>query len=162
MDNIKKHAELSPCGKYRYSLSRIWDLSKGLVLFIMLNPSTADVENDDPTIRRCISFAKYWGYGGIMVGNLSPFRATNPVELKTMINDPYVNDQNAQAIMGMWGKSSLMVFAWGNPPCQLPQCPVIGDHAYHLGLTKLGNPKHPLYLKKDLKPIMYERRRHFG
>ena len=71
---IRRNAELSACGKYRYRLSRIWDDKKPLVLFIMLNPSTADAEQDDPTIRRCIAFAKNWGYGGFMAGNLFAFR----------------------------------------------------------------------------------------
>ena len=77
-----KSAEISPCGLYRYSLTRKWEAWKGTVNFIMLNPSTADAQEDDPTIRRCIGFAKAWGYGGIVVTNLFAYRATNPKELK--------------------------------------------------------------------------------
>ena len=72
---MKSHATFSSCKKYRYSLFRIWDEDKPLVLFIGLNPSTADEKEDDPTIRRCINFAKQWGYGGLIMGNLFAFRA---------------------------------------------------------------------------------------
>ena len=85
MENILINAELSICKKYRYSLTRIWDEDKPNVMFVMLNPSTADEKNDDPTIRRCINFAKDFGAGGIYVVNLFPLRATNPNEL--LIND---------------------------------------------------------------------------
>ena len=87
-ENQNRRAIVSACGKYRYRLSRMWDSKKPCVLFIMLNPSTADHEKDDNTIRRCISFAKSWGYGGLYVGNLFPYRATKPEELLT-VKDPF-------------------------------------------------------------------------
>lgn len=160
---ITKTALISECGKYRYSLSRIWDASKPLMLFVMLNPSTADSDNDDPTIRRCIGFAKSWGYGGIMVGNRSAYRATNPNELKSMPVDYYQNDINSQNLMDMYWKAEITIFAWGNPPCELPICPLEGfDGTYHLGITKSYNPKHPLYLKKDVKPLKFQKINYFG
>lgn len=73
-----KDAILSEDRKYRYILSRTWDETKPTVLFIGLNPSTADENEDDPTIRRCIIFAKSWGYGGLIMANLFAFRTTNP------------------------------------------------------------------------------------
>lgn len=75
-------ANISACDRYSYSLERVWDKGgyKNLCLFIMLNPSTADAHIDDPTIRRCIGFAKSWGYGGILVGNLYAFRAWGRIE----------------------------------------------------------------------------------
>ena len=66
-----RSAVLSDCGNYRYQLHRTWDESLPKCMFMMLNPSTADADIDDNTIRRCIGFAKLWGYGGLMVGNLS-------------------------------------------------------------------------------------------
>lgn len=84
---MDKGAIISGCGKYRYSLWRTWDKKLPKVMFIMLNPSTADAYEDDPTIRRCINFAKSWGYGGIVVGNLFAYRATNPKKL-ILIDDP--------------------------------------------------------------------------
>ena len=78
---MKREAIISKCGKYRYSLVREWNKNKGKVLFIMLNPSTADDKEDDNTIIRCINFAKDWGYGGLMVGNHFAYRTTYPKEL---------------------------------------------------------------------------------
>lgn len=84
---MEKTAIISEDEKYRYQLSRCWDETKPRILFIMLNPSTADANIDDPTIRRVISFAKSWGYGGVYVGNLFAFRSTDPKGLK-QIADP--------------------------------------------------------------------------
>ena len=77
-----RHAVFSPCRTYRYALSRVWAADKPYALFIGLNPSTADETLDDPTIRRCIDFAKRWGYGGLVMANLFAYRATNPSEMK--------------------------------------------------------------------------------
>lgn len=79
---MKKYATLSEDRKYRYTLTRIWDETKPKVMFIGLNPSTADETKDDPTIIRCINFAKSWGYGGLEMTNLFAFRATNPKVMK--------------------------------------------------------------------------------
>ena len=75
---IERGAVFSPNGVYRYSLSRVWKREKGLVLFLLLNPSTADANVLDPTLRRCMSFAEAWGYGGILVGNIFALRSTDP------------------------------------------------------------------------------------
>ena len=83
---IIANAVISECGKYRYSLTRIWDESKPKVMFIMLNSSTANANNDDPTIRRCINFAKAWGFGDLYVCNIFAYRATNPQELLKVDN----------------------------------------------------------------------------
>ena len=77
-----RHAVFSPCRTYRYALSRVWAADKPYALFIGLNPSTADETLDDPTIRRCIDFAKRWGYGGLVMANLFAYRATEPSEMK--------------------------------------------------------------------------------
>lgn len=100
-----KSAIISECGKYRYSLSRIWDENKANVLFIMLNPSTADGDVDDPTIRRCIGFAKSWGYGGIYVGNLFAYRATDPKELLKVENP--IGFENIHHLMDMYNELPL-------------------------------------------------------
>ena len=70
---MEKRAIISECNRYRYQLHRTWDKEKDKVLFIMLNPSTADSDNDDLTTIRCINYAKKWGYGGLMIGNIYPF-----------------------------------------------------------------------------------------
>ena len=86
MDNrlTRTGAVFSPCGRYRYKLWRVWDpdLPLGCVMFLMLNPSTATDAEDDPTIRRCIGYARSWGYGGLYVGNLFAYRATDPTALQ--------------------------------------------------------------------------------
>ena len=78
---MKRDAVISKCGEYRYSLIREWNKSKQKVLFLMLNPSDADDKKDDPTIKRCISFAKDWRYGGLMVANLYAYITDKPKEL---------------------------------------------------------------------------------
>ena len=151
-------AVISECGKYRYQLWRVWDEAKPLVLFIMLNPSTADATKNDRTISRCINFAKSWGYGGIMVGNIFAFRATKPWNL-ALANDPVGEGNNAHLIE-MSLKSGLTVAAWGNGRWVerlatrkgLKPLEGVGVVLHYLELCDDGTPKHPLYLKKDLKP----------
>ncbi len=157
-------AVISECGKYRYSLTRIWDESKPKVMFIMLNPSTADASNDDPTIRRCIGFAKSWGYGGIYVVNLFSLRATNPKDLLTA---PFVvGVENEKWIRRMSCLAHLVVCAWGNGSI-VDKLQKRLDHnwkplswidkpLHYLELSNNGTPKHPLYLTKNLKPVRYE------
>lgn len=157
------HAEFSPCRKYRYSLSRIWDDTKPFVMFIGLNPSTADEFTDDPTIRRCRNYAESWGYGGIYMANLFALRSTDPKALylsECPVQEYETNDNN-DYLMKIASKCKLIVFAWG----------VHGDlhkrgndviemfkifDTYCLAKTQDGFPKHPLYLKKDLKPMLFK------
>jgi hypothetical protein len=151
---MTKGAEISECGRYRWKLWRIWDDSKAKVLFIMHNPSTADAEQDDPTIRRCIGFAKTWGYGGIYVGNLFPFRATDPKELlKQPFDIVYPGMENWKHTNEMVGKCKLHILAYGNPAIKdcIPE--LFDRHWHYLKMTKAGNPCHPLYLKSDFLPI---------
>lgn len=160
---MEKQAVISECGKYRYQLSRVWDESKLKVMFIMLNPSTADASQDDPTIRRCINFAKSWGFGGLMVGNLFAYRATNPKELLNVL-DP-AGEENQKFLDEMFETCETIVCAWGNSKIvstihkrdsgYKPLGPS-KDRLHYLELSNDGTPKHPLYLKGDLKPIQYK------
>ena len=95
---MKKDTVISTLGQHRYCLTRTWDEDKGKVLFIMLNPSTADAEKDDATTTRCINYAKKWGYGGIMIGNIYSYRTKSPKILKGWLkrrtmtpNSHYIN-----------------------------------------------------------------------
>ena len=87
-----KRATISVCSKYRYELHRTWDEKKKKVLFIMLNPSTADGMKDDLTTIRCMNFAKKWGYGGLMIGNIYPFRAKRPKHLRQWMKMRFKED----------------------------------------------------------------------
>ncbi len=154
---MKKHAILSRDDKYRYQLSRIWDEDRPKILFIMLNPSTADADADDPTIRRVVNFAKSWGYGGIFVGNLYAFRSTDPKGLRYADNP--IGEDNIRHIQGLIGLTDRVIYAWGNNQrepewlCDLVHTP------YCIDISKKGIPKHPLYLKGDLQPQLYVRNR---
>ncbi|MCK5560130.1 MAG: DUF1643 domain-containing protein, partial [Thermoplasmata archaeon] len=125
-------------------------------VFVMLNPSTADADEDDPTIRRCIGFARGWHCGGIQVINLFAYRATNPDEL-LKVDDPAGPD-NLQHIFSTVQDHQFVVCAWGTRGVLVGQDEKVkrcmerardGIHLMSLGLTKDGHPKHPLYLSKD-------------
>lgn len=157
---MKKNAVISKDGKYRYELSRIWDEKKGNVLIVMLNPSTADADKDDPTIRRCISFAKQWGYGGVYVGNLFAYRSAS---LKALLKarDP-IGEDNEKHLKVMLKKTKETICAWGHGDIidkiqrriGHEHLPLVGD-LYAIDYNKDGVPKHPLYLKKNLTPFFH-------
>jgi len=152
-------AAISECKKYRYSLDRIWDFDKPRVLFIMHNPSTANENTDDPTIRRCIKFAQDWGYGGICVGNLFPYRATDPKELLKLEHEEMADTCiNEVYLSVMANECERHILAFGNPiaPYLHSMLPKVEWEA--LKLTKKGNPCHPLYLRSDLKPFTFKPR----
>ncbi len=143
-------AIISDCKKFRYQLWRIWDTSKPLVMFIMLNPSTANADVDDPTIRKCIAYAKQWGFGGIYVGNLFAYRTAFPKELK-LANYPMGEDNEAHLI-NMMLRCDKFICAWGHKQGIPKLITNIFPKLHYLELAINGTPKHPLYLKKDLKP----------
>ena len=161
---MKKDAGISALGQYRYYLTRIWDEDKGKVLFIMLNPSTADAEKDDATTTRCINYAKKWGYGGLMIGNIYPYRTKSPKILKTWIkmrnqraNFYYIN---IDYVKRMAKEADLIICAWGGNYKGIPEWLKELDVSLHyLELCKGGlTPKHPLgNLSKDLKPKRFLR-----
>lgn len=125
----------------------------------MLNPSTADADQDDPTIRRCIGFAKSWGYGGLFVCNLFAYRATKPEELLTVSN-PF-GDKNIWYTRQLVDKVEKVVCAWGNRTIikrilkgqsELSLLQFIDKKLYVIDRSKDGTPRHPLYLKGGLIP----------
>jgi hypothetical protein len=147
-------AVISDDRKYRYLLSRppvSKYPDKGTALFIMLNPSTADAELDDPTIRRCRGFAEHWGCNGIVVANLYALRATNPKELWS--SDDPVGGLNDMYLRNLAKEYETVVFAFGGNAKldRVKQVYEIFKNRYILclGVTKDGMPKHPLYLKGD-------------
>ena len=144
-------------GRYRYALWRQWDEGKLTVMFIMLNPSTANAQCDDPTIRRCIGFAKSWGFGSLLVGNLFGRRATKPQDLKAegRAGKDIVGLGNAEALEYMAERSELVVAAWGNHGAFHGRGHEIRQRyegqLHCLKLNKTGEPSHPLTLPKNLR-----------
>lgn len=149
-NNVRRSAELSPCGRYRYRLTRRWGADPALT-FVMLNPSTADAVKDDRTIARCISFARSAGCGGLDVVNLMAWRATSPAALRAT-PDPIgsANDCWIQAVVEE-NHPSPVVLAWGAGAAADRVQSVLGlltgRNLLCLGVTAAGHPRHPLYVK---------------
>jgi hypothetical protein len=156
---IIKTAEISDCGKYRWWLQRRW--SDGpIVSFVMLNPSTADAEQDDPTIRKCIAFAKSWGFGMLDVRNLYPYRATDPKNLAKAVEsgiDIRGGDRGLRELTLCVG-ASLVIAAWGAYPCLSRQqefLMALNKAVWCIGKNKDGSPVHPLYQASRKTPKPY-------
>ena len=146
-------ASLDRTRRYRYRLRRDWQTSPRRVTFIMLNPSTADARVLDPTIRRCVGFARAWGFGGLDVVNLFAWRSTRPEALRR-VADP-VGPRNHAAIASALRESSLVVAAWGNTAPAREQALRVCRLAtrlrtplFCLGTTLGGQPRHPLYVRR--------------
>ena len=152
-------AIISRDGVYRYSLIRVWNTGLPRVLYIMLNPSTADAKKDDPTIRSCIRLAAELGYGSLEVVNLFAFRATNPAELAKAA-DP-VGPLNTRIVSNAVRLSSVVICAWGAHKIAEAQFvrmePVIdrGSNTFCFGTCKGGAPMHPLYIKSGTPLLPY-------
>jgi hypothetical protein len=127
------------------------------VLFIGLNPSTADHEFDDPTVRRCLGFARRWGYSRLDLVNLFAYRSTDPLGLRTAA-DP-VGPQNDQVVQDLVAMADLVVAAWGNGGHGFDRVqdiwPLLPD-VYCLGITQTGSPRHPLYVRGEMEPVPYD------
>lgn len=159
---VTRDADISEDGLYRYHLYRCWDPSVHGLAFVMLNPSTADGTTDDPTIRRCMRFARDLGFGGMYVVNLYAFRATKPADLWKAAdpvgprNDAYL--KRAFVAAGAAGKP--VIAAWGanarpDRVAQVLDLPLARESLHALGLTKDGAPRHPLYLRADSRPMPF-------
>ncbi len=144
-------AVYSGCGGYRYALTRVWDRAAPLVLFVMLNPSTATELRNDPTVARCEARARGMRFGGLAVANLFGWRATDPAALR-QVADP-VGPATDAHLAEMSGQAGLVICAWGNHGALLGRGAQVaralrdaGCRPHHLGLTRQGQPAHPLYL----------------
>lgn len=155
---VVKDALISPCGLYRYWLTRVWNPGARKLPIIMLNPSTADAAIDDPTIGRCMSFARREGFGGIRVVNLFSFRATSPDDMKAA-DDPIGPDGSAhiEDVLRVSVAAGIPVLcAWGahggygnRDKAVLLSAEGWGADMVCLGTTKEGHPRHPLYVRGD-------------
>ena len=147
-------------GNYRYLLWREWNSSSKTVSFIMLNPSRADASFNDPTITRCINFAKSWGYGRLEVVNLFAYRTSKPSLLK-QATEPIGKD-NERHIIESVERSDRIILAWGNHGMWQKQdlyiLQLLGNHnhLYSLGITKQGCPRHPLYLRRTIETQIWK------
>lgn len=157
-------ATLSDCGSYRYSLWRKWDASNPQVLFVMLNPSTADAAVDDATIRSCIRLSRSYEYGGFEVVNLMAWRATDPKDIPNKPSQALGSD-NPRIIAAALERAQDVICAWGAHPYakhfvggMLSLIELYAKPAWCFGLTKSGAPKHPLYIKTGtpLQPFSRE------
>jgi hypothetical protein len=155
----ERSARLSPCGLYRYELKRRWSAGP-TATWIMLNPSTADAEQDDPTIRRCVGFTKAWGLGGLTVVNLFALRSTDPRALLSAAdpvglgNDDAIHDAAtaARIVIAAWGAHGVLN---GRATHVLDLLETTPAQVACLGTTKDGHPRHPLRLRGDLKPVPF-------
>lgn len=154
-------AVFSECQKYRYELREIWDPSKPLVLWLLMNPSVACLDFADPTLRKTGKFARSWGYGGQLVGNVHAYRATDKMRLLE-VDDP-VGPENDRRILAMAASAETVVLAYGQPPKALrhrgPGLAALLQHHQglsHLRLAKDGTPVHPLYLPETLRPQRFQ------
>lgn len=158
-------AVISPCGRYRYRLWRHWSDAPH-ALWVMLNPSTADGTKDDPTIRRCISFARAWGCGGIVVVNLYALRATNPDHLWQARSEhgfdivgPANDATIAESITG--AHVGTRVAAWGTQArpdrvAALHRIATAADVDFVcLGRSRAGMPRHPLLVRRGTEREPY-------
>ena len=157
---VAADAVFSSCGRYRYLLTRSWDAARPSVGFVMLNPSTADHRSDDPTVRRCVGFARAWGFGEVRVANLFALRASDPTVLLDTVasgGDP-VGPENPAHLRALaaehtvvlaWGTNAAAVHGPDYPGQVAAELATAGTSLYCLGRCADGSPRHPLYLSGD-------------
>ena len=157
---MKKGAVIDKAGLYRYSLWRDWDMEKPKLVFIMLNPSKADANIDDPTLRRCINFANSWDFGSLIVVNLFAYRSASPLDLR-QVDDP-IGSQNDRYLKKAIKSADRVVVAWGNNGKLMQRdrlvLELLSKHnvqPHCLGITKAGYPRHPLYVMCKKQPVVY-------
>lgn len=150
-DPVHRDARFSRCGLYRYALWRRW--SEGpQVLFVMLNPSIANETHDDPTIRRCIGFGQAWGFGAVAVGNLFALCTSSPAALRVATLP--IGNMTDRWLARLQAESSVVVAAWGNHGTFRGRSGAVRARLREpriLGITKRGEPRHPLYARSDTR-----------
>ena len=161
---VHSSARFSHDRVYRFRLTRVWSgsLSIRYAMFIGLNPSTANETEDDPTIRRCVSFARDWGYDGLHMCNLFAYRSSDPKKLLE-VGDPHgPGNQECSLATAKRSDTGIVVAAWGASGGFKQVGSALakflfrnGIRVYHLGMTKKGYPRHPLYLPKTTRPQIW-------
>lgn len=153
-----RDATFSPCGTWRYTLKRRWDDGEGILNVVGLNPSTADAEHDDPTVRRCIDFGRRWGFGAVVVTNVFAYRATNPRELRRVM-DP-IGPNNDAVLLAEAARAHTVLVAWGvhgdmDNRADAVLRALAGKGLMCLGTTQGAAPRHPLYVRRETLPVSY-------
>ncbi|MEL6582532.1 MAG: DUF1643 domain-containing protein [Pseudomonadota bacterium] len=159
-ERAESEAVFSDCLHYRYTLTRRWNAGDG-VMFLMLNPSTADEFKNDPTVERCERRARALGFGAFRVCNIFAYRATDPKVMRA-VEDP-IGPANDAAILEGCDWAATTVCAWGTHGAHLGRGPEVaamlrekGVSAQTLGLSKDGHPKHPLYISYAVQPTRWD------
>lgn len=156
-DAVWSQVTYSDCQAYRYCLTRIWDENAARINFVMLNPSKADEIKNDPTVARCEARARHLGFGAFQVTNIFAWRDTDPHAMRRA-NKP-VGPENDDTLTASAHWADLVIAAWGvhgahqNRGAQVEELlRHAGIKLFHLGLSKGGHPRHPLYLAYAKQP----------
>lgn len=160
--DARSTATYSDCERYRYLLTRVWNPAGAKALFVMLNPSTATEVQNDPTVERCERRARALGFGAFRVTNIFAWRDTDPRHMRAAA-DP-VGPGNDRTISDSCAWADRIICAWGTHGAHLQRGPEVeilmratGLSLFHLGLTKAGHPKHPLYIAYSQQPMLWEK-----
>ncbi|MBD2089629.1 DUF1643 domain-containing protein [Microcoleus sp. FACHB-1515] len=148
--SLRSGAVFDQSETYRYWLWREWNVELPRLSFVMLNPSTADADRNDPTIRRCIQFAQSWGYGAVDVVNLFAYRTTQP-QMLCRVKAP-IGQENDRHLQTVCAQTDAIVLAWGNWGSLHGRDRAVlklleGQRAFCLGMTRSNQPRHPLYVR---------------
>lgn len=157
---VERTAIFDQTGQYRYQLGRRWRAEGQSVAFVMLNPSRADANCDDPTLRACMQFAYCWEYAALCVVNLFGYRTPHPQALKQAA-DP-IGDDNDRYLLQAVEAADRVVLAWGNwgglvgrDRTILTLLTPYQSKLTYLQLNRSGQPRHPLYIKRSVLPQSY-------
>jgi len=150
----------SDCERYRYALTRVWKFEASRLVFVMLNPSTATEVQNDPTVERCERRARTLGFGSLQVTNIFAWRDTDPKKMRTA-KDP-IGPDNDKTIMEACSWGDQIIAAWGTHGAHLGRGVQVKQilrstdkPVFHLGISKGGHPKHPLYIAYSQKPEIW-------
>ncbi|MEM1350998.1 MAG: DUF1643 domain-containing protein [Pseudomonadota bacterium] len=156
-DNRSSVAKYSDCGHYRYALTRVWEPGGPIVNFVMLNPSVADAEKNDPTVERCERRARRMGFAGFSVTNIFAWRDTDPFKMRKARHP--IGPENDRILLDSAAQADIVIAAWGAHGAHLNRGPAVHQlfvanaiDLHHLGLTKQHHPRHPLYVPYDRLP----------
>jgi hypothetical protein len=163
---VDRTAIISDCGRYRYLLRRLWAEGLPRALFIMLNPSTADDKIDDPTIKALIRWCQHHSYGSFEVVNIFAVRSSDPIAIY-QIGDP-IGPRNEAVIRRAVDRADIVICAWGAHLAArdhvhrlMTEISKVKEHVFCLGITKLGAPRHPLYIAANQPLIEFSPRKEF-